>query len=130
MDAWHDLLPHPLGALKKMPFISFNDLQPSRYALSFVPNDNRRSYWMEVAFIALDSEKLGEKPEDSFHYDFGDNMFPRYKENKTTKSIYEDDSSDDDDNLEEQRGVELNRETFSSLRDTIPSSILEFIRKN
>ena len=127
MDAWHEFLPHPMGILKKMPFISFNDLQPSRYALSFVPNDNRRSYWMEVAFIALDSEKLDDNPEDSFYCDFGDNMFPRYKENKATKSIYEDDSSDDDGNLEEQK-VELNRETLSNLRETIPSSIIESIR--
>ena len=128
MDAWHELIPHPIATLRKMPFISFNDLQPSRYALSYVPNaNNRRSYWMEVAFIALDSEKLGEKPEDSFHYDFGDNMFPRYKENKTTKSIYEDDSSSDEENFAELE-VQQKREKLSSLRDIIPRSILDFIR--
>ncbi len=78
--------------------------------------------WQSCTCIKDDNQ------EDSFHCDFGDNMFPRYKENKTTKSIYEDDSSDDDDSLEEQK-VELNSETFSSLRDTIPNSNLEFIRK-
>ena len=127
MNAWHELIQHPLAALNKKPFISFNDLQPSRYAISYVPNANRRSYWMEVAFIALDSEKLGEKPDDSFYCDFGDNMFPRYKENKTTKSIYEDDSSDDDENSEEQQVDELKCGTLSSLRDIIPHSILQFL---
>ena len=98
-----------------------------RYALSFVPNDNRRSYWMEVAFIALDSEKLDENPEDSFYCDFGDNMFPRYKEKKATKSIYEDDSSSDEENFAELE-VKQKREKLSSLRDIIPRSILDFIR--
>ena len=53
MQSWHELIPHP--TLKSKTFISLNDLQPSRFALSYVTNPNRRAYWMEVAFIALDS---------------------------------------------------------------------------
>ncbi len=37
---------------------------------------------MEVALMALDSEKKGEQVDDAFHYDFGDNMFPHFKENE------------------------------------------------
>ena len=82
-----------------MPFISFNDLQPSRFALSYIPNPNRRAYWMgEVAFMALDSEKLGEHVDAAFHYDFGDNMFPHFKGNRKTKSVFEEqDESDEED---------------------------------
>ena len=89
MNSWHEILPHPIPALRNIPFISLNDLQPSRYALSYVPNPNIRGYWVEAAFIALDSEKLGENVEDSFHYDFGDNMFPHFKQNRKTKSVFE-----------------------------------------
>ena len=80
MQSWHELMDHPI--LKNKQFISLNDLQPSRYALSYIPNPNRRAYWMEVAFMALDSEKLGEHVDAAFHYDFGDNMFPHFKGNR------------------------------------------------
>ena len=96
MPSWHETMPHPIAALRNMPFISFNDLQPSRYALSYIPNPNRRAYWMEVAFMALDSEKLGEHVDDAFHYDFGDNLFPHYKENRKTKSVFEEEDGSDE----------------------------------
>ena len=97
MPSWHDIIPHPIAALRNMPFISFNDLQPSRYALSYILNPNRRALWMEVAFMALDSEKLGEHADDAFHYDFGDNMFPHFKENRKTKSVFEEEDGSDED---------------------------------
>jgi len=109
-----------------MPFISFNDLQPSRYALSYIPNSNRRAFWMEVAFMALDSEKLGEHADDAFHYDFGDNMFPHFKENRKTKSVFEEEDGSDED-LEEQEENGLNRNKLSNLTEYIPQSIVEFI---
>ncbi len=34
-----------------LSYILFNDIQLSRYAISYVPNPNRRSCWMEVAFF-------------------------------------------------------------------------------
>jgi len=124
MQSWNELMPHPIPALRDMPFISFNDLQPSRYAMSYVPNLNRRSYWMEVAFLALDSEKLGEHVEDAYHYDFGDNIFPQYKQNRKTKSVFEEEDGSDED-LEEDNA--LNRKTISKLSEFIPRSILEFM---
>ena len=126
MQSWHELVPHPIAALRDMPFISFNDLQPSRYALSYVPNPNRRSYWMEVAFLALDSEKLGEHVEDAYHLDFGDNMFPHYKETRKTKSVFEEEDGSDED-LEEGEDGLLNRKTIANLKEFIPRSILEFM---
>ena len=125
MNSWHEILPHPIPALRNIPFISLNDLQPSRYALSYVPNPNIRGYWVEAAFIALDSEKLGENVEDSFHYDFGDNMFPHFKQNRKTKSVFEEEDGSDED-LDEEEAA-FNRKRSSNLTEYIPQSILDFI---
>ena len=82
-----------------MHYVSFDDIQPSRYALSFVPSVNIRDDFMAVAFVALDSEKLGEHVNDNYHYDFGDNMFPHCLGNKKTKDIFdEEDVVDEEDN--------------------------------
>ena len=86
------------------------------FSFFYVPNPNRCSYWMEVAFLALDSESLGEHVEDAYHYDFGDNIFPQYKQNTKTKSVFEEDGSDED--LEEDNA--LNRKTISKLSEFIP----------
>ena len=125
MPSWHDIIPHPIAALRNMPFISFNNLQPSRFDLSYIPNPNRRTFWMGAAFLALDSEKLGEHVDDAFHYDFGDNMFPHFKENRKTKSVFEEEDGSDEDLDEEEEG--LNRQNLSNLKGYIPQSILEFI---
>ena len=128
MQSWHEWMPHP--TLKNQPFISFNDLQPSRFALSYVPNLNRRAYWMEVAFLALDSEKLGEHVEDAFHYDFGDNMFPHFKGNRKTKSVFEEQDGSDDEDLEEDEEKEAGikrRRALSKLKQFIPQSIIDFM---
>ena len=99
MQSWYSILPHPIAARRNMPFISFHDLEQSRFALSYI--SNRRAYWMEVSFLALDSEKLGEHVDDAYHYDFVDNMFPHYKENRKTKSVFEEEDGSDED-LEEE----------------------------
>jgi hypothetical protein len=119
MQSWHELMPHPI--LKNKPFISFNDLQPSRFALSYIPNPNRRSYWMEVAFMALDSEKLGEHVDAAFYNDFGDNIFPPFKGNRKTKSVFEEQDKSDDE------GEEESSKRLSSLKEFIPQSIIDFI---
>ena len=73
---------------------------------------------MEVAFMALDLEKLGEHVDAAFHYDFGDNMFPHFKGNRKTKSVFEEqDESDGKDN----------NNKLSSLKEFIPQSIIDFI---
>ena len=130
MQSWHEWMPHP--TLKNQPFICFNDLQPSRFALSYVPNQNRRAYWMEVAFLALDSEKLGEHVDDAYHFDFGDNMFPHFKGNRKTKSVFEEQDGSDDEDLEEEgnEGKEAGisrRKALSKLKEFIPQSIIDFM---
>jgi hypothetical protein len=125
MQSWHELSSHP--TLKNNTFISFNDLQPSRYALSYVPNPNRRAYWMEVAFMALDSEKLGEHVDDAFHLDFGDNMFPHFKGNIKTKSVFEEEDESDGEDLEEDIEDGMSRKSLSTLKKYIPQSIIEFM---
>ena len=62
----------------KNQFISTTTLQPSRYALAYTPTTNL-SVYVDVAFIALDAENLGEISSDQFTTDFGDNKFPYYK---------------------------------------------------
>ena len=126
MQCWNEITQHPLAEIRNKPFISFNDLQPSRFALSFLPNPNPCSSWMEVAFLALDSEKLGEHVEDAYYLDFGDNMFPQYKENRKTKSVFEEEDGSDED-LEEEEESRLRRGTLTNLKDFIPQSILDFI---
>ncbi len=102
-----------------------DDLQASRYALSYIPNPNIRGYWVEAAFIALYSEKLGENVEDSFHYDFENNMFPHFKENRKTKSVFEEEDGSDED-LDKEEDA-LNRKSLSNLTEYIPQYILDFI---
>ena len=76
--------------------------------------------------VALDSRKLGEHADDAFHYDFGDNMFPHFKENRKTKSVFEEEDGSDED-LEEQEENGHNRNKLSNLTEYIPKSIVEFI---
>ena len=82
MSSWNEWSDHPILSR----FIAFSDLQPSRYALSYVNQPNPRAYNIEVAFIALDSENLGELVNDCYHTDFGDNQFPYLKEILTIDS--------------------------------------------
>ena len=80
---WNTLEKHP--TLKNMEFISFNDILPSRFAMSYVQETNIRASWINVAFIALDAEKLG--LDNKVHVDFGDNKFSHYLGNKKTTSL-------------------------------------------
>jgi len=115
---WNCLAPHP--TLKERDFISFSDLQPSRYALSYVPQSNERVNFIEAAFIALDSEKLGEHVNDSIHVDFGDNKFPYFLGNKKNKDVVED-------IMEFDESCYLTKEQMQSLKKYIPQSILSFL---
>ena len=62
-------------------FVSYNELQPSWNAFQFYHN----AFFILVAFVALDSEQLGEVVGDGYHYDFGVNMSPHFKGNKMSK---------------------------------------------
>ena len=81
---------------------------------------------MEVAFLALDSEKLGEHVEDAYYLDFGDNMFPQYKENRKTKSVFEEEDGSDENFLEEE-DCRLRRNSLTNLKEYIPQSVVDFI---
>jgi hypothetical protein len=117
MQSWHVLSPHL--QLKNKPFISFDDIQPSRYALSYVPSNNVRDDSMKVAFIALDSEKLGEHVNDNYHHDFGDNMFPHFLGNRKTKDIFDEEDVEEDDPIA--------RSELSKLVEYIPKSVLMYL---
>ena len=60
------------------PFISFQQLEPSRYALSFVPIKDTDVY-VSMAFIALDGDNLGDGIQiDPLCMDYGDNILTNY----------------------------------------------------
>ena len=65
--------------------------------------------------------------EDAYHYDFGNNIFPQYKQNRKTKSVFEEEDGSDEDLEEEKEDNGLNRKTISKLSEFIPRSILEFM---
>ncbi len=44
---------------------------------------------------------MSEHADDVFYYDFGDNMFSHFKENRKTKSVFEEEDRSNED-LEEQ----------------------------
>ena len=98
------------------PFIWTIELQPSRYALSYIPQGAGDIY-VEVAFIALDSENLDDNNADSFYHDFGDNMFPYYKGNSDIALIQQESVEDD--------GDEIN--TVNNLSQYLPESVLRFL---
>ena len=50
------------------PFISFNDLLPSRFALSYIEPTNLRAFDVQCALLGLDSHKLGKDVDDNFHH--------------------------------------------------------------
>ena len=91
-------------------------MQPSRYALSYIPQTAGRDIYVEVAFIALDSENLDDNNADSFYHDFGDNMFPYYKGNSDIALIQQESVEDD--------GDEINT---ANLSQYVPESVLRFL---
>ena len=125
MHYWKTLATHP--TFKEREFVSFSDLQPSRYALSYIPESNMHAYSINVAFIALDSEKLGEHVNDAIHLDFGDNKFPYYLGNKKTKLDIDEEDLDDDDIQLDSRQSFLSNNQIIALKKYIPQSILSFL---
>ncbi len=110
-------------------YIAFNDLQPSRYAWSYIKKPNERAYNIEVAFIALDSENLGELVNDCYHTDFGDNQFPYYKgnsnKNLNLKKYSEDvcTDSDEDDDISSAEWEVINISKY------VPLSVLQYLNE-
>ena len=95
------------------PFISFQQLEPSRYALSFVPIKDTDVY-VSMAFIALDGDNLGDGIQiDPFCMDFGDNILTNY-----LGAIVNDYEEDDEVLLPQQ---------YDNLKNLIPLSVLEYL---
>ena len=137
MPDWLQLSAHPTMSM----FIALKDLQPSRYAMSFIEEPNHRAYRVQVAFIALDAENLGELVNDHFHTDFGDNKFPYYKGNtnvridtkryqKAKKDYSCGDSSSDSESSSDEVDIDptvLGPEDIVRVNKFIPQSILGFL---
>ena len=125
---WHNVTPNTDKILNNKEFMCFDDFQPSRYALSFIPQPNKLASFINVAFIALDSDKLGEHSEDTVHHvDFGDNKFPQFLENKKTKHFINnsEETDEDDDNLDSNSYLSV--EQIANLSKYVPKSIVSFL---
>ena len=60
------------------PFISLQELQPTRYCLSYV-QPTVLDVYVSIAFIALDGDNIGDGiNKDDFVIDFGDNVLSHY----------------------------------------------------
>jgi hypothetical protein len=103
------------------PNISTKTLQPSRFALAFIPPTNL-SVFVDLAFIALDAECLGELNADNFTADFGDNKFPYYQGNSSIRLQEQKDHEEDDEEPAFQEAVE-----YEQLKSYIPSPVLSFL---
>jgi hypothetical protein len=85
---------------KVCPFVRVSEIEPSRFVLAYDNESNTIN--VDVSFVALDPERLGELVDDGVVLDFGDNIL-RY--NRKLFSVIDDrlendvnDSVDDDDN--------------------------------
>ena len=114
----------PLILSDNFQFISTATLQPSRYALAYMP-PNQLSVYVDIAFIALDAENLGESSEDKFTTDFGDNKLPYYKGRASYKFKEEHDEESDDDL--DGPPEHATGETFDVLKTYLPKSVLTFL---
>ena len=94
-------------------------MKPSRYALSYISQRDIDEY-IEVAFMALDSEKLDDNNADSFYHDFGDNMFPYYKGNSDMALIQ-------DESAEEDGDGNATISVINNLSKYIPESVVRFL---
>ena len=126
---WNTLSIHEDSDINKKTFVSFNDLEPSRYALSYLPPPNMNpNCYIQMAFIALDSEKLGERPEDKIHVDFGDNKFPYYLGTAKTLNLEvqnEQQDEEDENNLDISNYI--SKQNIEAVKKYVPESILKYM---
>ena len=76
---------------------------------------NERVDYIEAAFIALDSEKLGEHVNDAKHVDFGDNKFPYFLGNKKNKEVEEEIFEFDEDSYLSKEQIDSLKNIFRNL---------------
>ena len=111
-------------------FIAFSDIQPSRYALSYIEEPNENAYNVKVAFIAVDSENLGEMVNDQFHTDFGDNKFPYFKGNTNVRidlDKFKNDDNCDDSDEDDDSGTAASDDGVPNINKFVPPSIVQYL---
>ena len=91
----------PLTRDKVCPYVRVSEIEPSRFLLAYDNEENPIN--VDVSFVALDPERLGDLVDDGVCLDFGDNIL-RY--NRKLFSLIDDKlesdsevSSDSDDDL-------------------------------
>ena len=122
---WDSLTDHEDKDIQEQNFVSFNDIH-HRYALSYIPEPKENVHYIQMAFIALDSEKLRERDDDKVHVDFGDNKFQHYLGNFKTYRVEENEQDNDDQIALDIRSY-VSDTNIEAVKQYIPKSILTFI---
>ena len=100
----------------------------SRYALSYLPATNANPYcYIQMAFIALDSEKLGERSDDKIHVDFGDNKFPHYLGTSKTLNLEVSGEQEDEDQLTYDLRTYISEDNIEEVKKYVPESVLKYM---
>ena len=100
------------------PFVTLDDIEPSRFVLAY--DDN-----YDVAFVGLDPKRLGESTDDGTMTDFGDNK-TRYKQTNNNIHAYNNDSDSDDSENNDSDGDDSN-DGMQRNRTVMSSSLLKFL---
>ena len=79
-----------------------------------------------MTFIALDSEKLGERDDDKVHVDFVDNKFQHYLRNLKAYKVEETEQNDDDQITLDIKSY-VSETNIEAAKQYIQESILTFI---
>ncbi len=75
-----------------------------------------------MAFIAVDSENLGELVNDQYHTDFGDNKFPYFKGNTNVQIDLDKFQHDEDSDNEEK-----DSSATANINRLIPPSVKQYL---
>ena len=97
---------------------------------TYIQEPNERAYHVKVAFIATDSENLGEMVNDMYHSDFGDNKFPYVKGNTNVKidlEKFKNDDDIDDEDVDDGATAAPRDQEANSINTFIPPSIIEYL---
>ena len=118
----------PTGCNKACTFIPVDDFIPSRFVLAY--DDN-----LDVCFVGLDAERIGETANDGTFCDFGDNA-TRYKvdcsridynEADVNESDLEDDDDNDNDDNDDTADVNNNDESQFDDNAMLSSAMQRFL---
>lgn len=97
------------------PFLSLDDIRPSRYALTYAKQLRRQQILMKVTFLALDPERIGDGVDDDMFQDFGDNILTQYLRKGND---VRDDTNADDYNISNSSSESTDDDASGSSRDS------------